>query len=114
MEWFSSLPTPTAVLLAMSASAGAAVLGLLVVHPIIPHRLRSVHNDVSGFILATVGVVYAVLLAFIAVAVWQDFDRADHLVQTEANLVAELYRGTAALPDAAAQTLTHSLFLYAP
>src|SRR5260370_35360322 len=103
MEWFSSLPTPTAVLLAMSASAGAAVLGLLIVHAIIPQPLRSVHNDVSGFILATVGVVYAVLLAFIAVAVWQDFDRADHLVQTEANLGADLYSDTAARPDPAHQ-----------
>src|SRR5260370_32257979 len=98
MEWFSSLPTPTAVLLAMSASAGAAVLGLLIVHPIIPQPLRSVHNDVSGFILATVGVVYAVLLAFIAVAVCQDFDRSDHFVQTEAHLVANLYPDTAPIP----------------
>jgi hypothetical protein len=97
----------------MLASGAAAVLGLLVVHPIIPHRLRSLHNDVSGFILATVGVVYAVLLAFIAVAVWQDFDQADRLVQTEANLVGDLYRNTAAMPDAAAQKLRHYLFVYA-
>jgi len=113
MEWFSSLPTTAAVLLAMLASAAAAVLGLLVVHPIVPHRLRSVHNDVSGFILATVGVVYAVLLAFIAVAGWQDFDQADRLVQTEANLVGDLYRNTAALPDPVAQNLRHYLFVYA-
>src|SRR5579864_3472093 len=113
MEWFSSLPTTAAVLLAMSASAGAAVLGLLIVHPIIPQPLRSVHNDVSGFILAIVGVVYAVLLAFIAVAVWQDFDQADRLVQTEANLVGDLYRNTAALPDPAAEEVRHYLFVYA-
>ena len=113
MEWFASLPTTAAVLLAMSAAAAASVLGLFVVHPIIPQRLRSVHNDVSGFILAIVGVVYAVLLAFIAVAVWQDFDRADQLVQTEANLVADLYRDTAALPDPAAEEVRHYLFVYA-
>lgn len=113
MQWFSSLPTTEAVLLAMLASTAAATAGLFIVHPVIPHRMRSVHNDVSGFILATVGVVYAVLLAFIAVAVWQDFDQADRLVQTEANLVGDLYRDTAALPDPTAQALRHYLFVYA-
>lgn len=113
MAWFSSLPTTVAVLLAMLACGAAAVLGLLIVHPIIPHRLRSAHNDVSGFILATVGVVYAVLLAFIAIAVWQDFDQADRLVQTEANLVGDLYRNTVALPEPMAQNLRHDLFVYA-
>lgn len=113
MGWFINLPTTGAVLLAMSASAAASVLGLFIVHPIIPHRLRSVHNDVSGFVLAIVGVVYAVLLAFVAVAVWQDFDQADRLVQTEANLVGDLYRNTAALPDPVGQNLRHYLFVYA-
>lgn len=113
MEWFVNLPTTSAMLLAMSASAAASIVCLLIVHPVIPHRLRSVHNDVSGFILAVVGVVYAVLLAFVAVAVWQDFNQADRLVQTEANLVGDLYRNTAALPDPAGERLRHYLFVYA-
>jgi hypothetical protein len=113
MNWFLGLPTTGAVLLAMSASAAVSVLGLAVVHPIVPHRLRSLHNDVSGFVLAIVGTVYAVLLAFIAVAVWQSFDQADRLVQTEANLVADLYRNTATLPEPEAEKLRHFLFVYA-
>lgn len=113
MEWFANLPTTAAVLLAMAVAAAAAVAGLFIVHPIVPHRLRSAHNDVSGFILAIMGVVYAVLLAFIAVAVWQDFDRADHLVQTEANLVEDLYRGTVAISEPTAGKLRHYLFVYA-
>jgi hypothetical protein len=47
---------------------------------------------VSGFTFATVGVIYAVLLAFVAVAVWQNFAQTDNQVQTEANLVGDLYR----------------------
>lgn len=113
IEWFLNLPTTYAVLLAMSGSAAVSVLGLVVVHPVVPHRLRSMHNEVSGFVLAIIGTVYAVLLAFVAVAVWQSFDQADRLVQTEANLVADLYSNTVALPDAAAEKLRHYLFVYA-
>ena len=78
-----------------------------------PHSLRRTHNDVSGFTLAIVGVVYAVLLAFIAVAVWQGFGEADALVQTEANLAGDLYRNSVELADPLATKLRHNLFVYA-
>jgi len=80
---------------------------------ILPHPIRSTHNDVSGFILAIVGVISAVLLAFIAVAVWQNFAQVDNLVLTEANLAGDLYRDTAALPDPMASALRDSVFVYA-
>ncbi len=57
--------------------------------------------------------IYAVLLAFIAVVVWEDFRKADALVQTEANLVGNLYRDTVGLPDPLASGLRHTLFVYA-
>jgi hypothetical protein len=97
----------------MAGAAGISVLGLLAIHYVVPHNLRRTHNDVSGFTLAIVGVVYAVLLAFIAVAVWQGFGEADALVQTEANLAGDLYRDSVALPDPLATKLRHTLFVYA-
>lgn len=112
-NWFSDLPTTTAVIIALTAGAGLSALGLLVVHPLFPHRVRSTHNDVSGFVLGIVGVIYAVLLAFIAVAIWQNFGRAEDLVQSEANLVGDLYRDTVAIPDPTASKLRNYLFDYA-
>jgi hypothetical protein len=97
----------------MIAAAILSIAGLLVFHRLVPHRLRSEHNDVAGFTMAIAGVVYAVLLAFIAVAVWQGYGQADMLVQSEANLVGNLYRDTAGLPDPQAQELRHTLFVYA-
>jgi len=97
----------------MLLGAGISCLGLLMVHRLLPHGIRSAHNDVAGFVLAIVGVTYAVLLAFIAVAVWQSFGQAEDLVETEANLVGNLYRDTSALPEPAASTLRDDLFVYA-
>jgi hypothetical protein len=111
-RWLCLLPTTVAVLIAVLGSAAASVLGLIVVHFAIPHRLRSLHNDLAGFVLAIVGVIYAVLLAFIAVAVWQNYSDVDNLVQTEANLVDDLYRGTISLPPDLAVKLRQDLFDY--
>jgi hypothetical protein len=111
-QWLCLIPTTLAVFIAVFGSAAASVGGLLVFHFTIPHRLRSLHNDLAGFVLAVVGVIYAVLLAFIAVAVWQTYSDVDNLVQTEANLVDDLYRDTISLPPAVAQQLRANLFDY--
>jgi len=112
-NWLTNLPTTEAVIFALATGAGVSALGLAITHPLLPHRVRSTHNDVSGFILGIVGVIYAVLLAFIAVAVWENFGRAETLVQTEANLVGNLYRDTVAFQEPAGSKLRHYMFVYA-
>lgn len=111
-QWLSLLPTTIAVILAVFGAAALSVLGLLVIHAAIPHGLRSRHNDLAGFVLAIVGVIYAVLLAFIAVAVWESYTEVDNLVQTEANLVDDLYRNTISLPPDLAVEIRRDLFDY--
>jgi hypothetical protein len=54
-------------------------------------RLRA-NNDVAGFEFATVGVLYAVLLGFAVIIVWEKFREAQNTVAQEAGAVATLYR----------------------
>jgi hypothetical protein len=54
-------------------------------------RLRS-NNQVAGFKFATVGVLYAVLLAFAVIIVWEKFNDADNEVAREASASATVYR----------------------
>jgi Na+/proline symporter len=54
-------------------------------------RLR-INNEVAGFTFATVGVLYAVLLAFAVIIVWEKFSEAEHSVAQEAGAAATLYR----------------------
>jgi hypothetical protein len=53
---------------------------------------------VAGFIYAVVGVVYAVLLGFSAIIVWEQFRRAQEGVDKEANALADLYRNSRVFP----------------
>jgi hypothetical protein len=68
-----------------------AVVGLGAVQRAVPASLRREHNDVAGFIYAVVGVVYAVLLALVVIAVWEEHEAAKATVGSEANELAEVF-----------------------
>src|SRR5918997_4360927 len=63
----------------------AAVAGLVLVQRLVPASIRKENNDVAGFIYAALGVIYAVLLALVVIAVWEDFGRGRVTVEGEAN-----------------------------
>jgi len=86
LEALYDLPAALCAALLIGVTIGASLLVLLAAH-----RLRRSHNDVAGFLIAIVGVIYAVLLGFIAVAVWQDYNAADAIVQHEASTAGDIY-----------------------
>jgi Protein of unknown function (DUF4239) len=61
-------------------------------------RLRA-NNEIAGFKFATIGVLYAVLLAFAIIVVWQKFSDADLDVVQEAGAAENLYRLSQGLSD---------------
>jgi uncharacterized membrane protein YdcZ (DUF606 family) len=61
-------------------------------------RLRA-NNEIAGFKFATIGVLYAVLLAFAIIVVWQKFSDADLDVVNEAGAAENLYRLSQGLSD---------------
>src|SRR4051794_18620323 len=56
-------------------------------------RLRH-NNEVAGFKFAAVGVLYAVLLGFAVITVWEKLSEAENVVGQEAAAIATLYRLT--------------------
>ena len=79
--------------------------GLLLFQRIVPEPARRVENDVVAGTMAIVGVAYAVLIAFIAVATWQAFTDADKTTDVEASHIANLYRDVEGLPAAIADPI---------
>jgi hypothetical protein len=76
-----------------------AVVGLEAVQRAVPASLRQQHNDVAGFIYAVVGVIYAVLLALVVIAVWEEHEAAKATVGSEANELAEVFWLAHRFPD---------------
>jgi hypothetical protein len=76
-----------------------AVVGLVVVQRLVPPDRREEQNNVAGFIYAVLGVAYAVLLAFVVIAVWQDYKTAQTTAESEANELAGVYFLASQLPE---------------
>jgi hypothetical protein len=68
-----------------------ALAGLELVQRLVPASSRQPHNDVAGFIYAALGVIYAVLLALVVIAVWEQYRAASETVEQESNATAEIF-----------------------
>ncbi len=86
-------------LLVVAVSVLIAVTGLAVMQRVVPSQLRQEHNDVAGFIYAVLGVIYAVLMALVVIAVWEDFATARDTAEREASELADVFRLAHPLPD---------------
>ena len=73
-------------------------------------RLR-INNEVAGFKFATVGVLYAVMLAFVIV-VWEKFSEAERDVAMEAGAAATIFRLSDGIDGAAGATLREAVASY--
>ena len=72
----------------------------------------SLNNEVAGFKFAVVGVFYAVLLAFVVVAVWEDYRDTEVAVRNEAKAVANLHQVSFALPAGIGEGVRNNLLSY--
>ena len=72
----------------------------------------ALNNEVAGFKFAVVGVFYAVLLAFVVVAVWEDYRDTETAVRNEAKALADLHQVSYALQDEAGNKMRRHMAAY--
>ena len=77
-----------------------------------PTIVEGHHNDVAGFLIAVVGVVYAVTLAFIVIVTWEGFRDARDTATAEAGALRSLYRDAQALPEPTRSAVTDLALRY--
>ncbi|HEX4387469.1 MAG TPA: DUF4239 domain-containing protein [Steroidobacteraceae bacterium] len=91
MKFFTDLPIWALFILLLLLTA-LAMSGPLLIRRRIPfHSLRT-NNEVAGFKFATIGVLYAVLLAFVVIIVWERFHDAERALVAESGAAATIYR----------------------
>jgi hypothetical protein len=80
--------------LIVAASVAFASLGVLLGRRVLHQHVAAFHNEVIISLFATASVVYAVLLGFLVVVVWEGYDNAHRNVAEEAASLVPLYRLT--------------------
>ncbi|MBF0216355.1 MAG: DUF4239 domain-containing protein [Candidatus Omnitrophica bacterium] len=89
---------PLGVILIFSAIA-VSILALFAVKRFAPRGILGQHTELTASIFEAVGMAYTVMLAFMVVVSWQNFDRTSAHVASEANELMNLYRDSEAFPD---------------
>ena len=73
-----------------------SVGGLLIARRFVPHKILKMHNELINAIFGAIALAYTVLLAFVVVVSWQNFDKAKDHVESEANSLVDLHRASGA------------------
>jgi hypothetical protein len=71
------------------------------------------NQEVAGFKFAVVGVAYGVLLAFVVIAVWSEFERTERDSYAEAERFYNLHRNSYNFPEETGSKIRQTLIAYA-
>jgi hypothetical protein len=95
------VPSPLLALLFLAVAIGASLCATWLVRRRTELTTLESNKEVAGFIIAIVGALYSVLLAFVVASVWEQFEDAAVLAEQEAELAVSLYRDAAAFSSEA-------------
>lgn len=93
-------------------AVAVTALGIVIVRRIVDRHVAEGHNDVLVPIFLTSGTIYAVFLAFIVVAVWEDYGAAHTNVADEASALTTMYRASTGMDQAPGGELRHLIREY--
>jgi hypothetical protein len=110
-DWIYDVPTPQLAVLIAGVFVVFFWAGSLLIRPLLRTvvRSRSGGNDIVGYILSCFGVFYGLLLGLIAVAAYQNLNKAEENASREAVTLTALYQDLSAYPDPLRQTLRQEL-----
>ena len=107
------LPLSVLALLVVGLPILLAVVGLLLVRSRVPHPRLQPHHDVAGYIYSGLAVLYAVLLAFVVIIVWEQFNTTDIRVHKEADELSNLFHAAQVFPTPVQQVILDAVRSYA-
>ena len=97
-KWLiTNIPTAVLGIGLVLVIVGLALGGFVIVRRRLEHRKLVSLQDVAGFLIAVVGVLYAVVLAFVVVIQWAQYNDASNTATSEGNALGSLYRDAVAL-----------------
>ncbi|MGB8520360.1 MAG: hypothetical protein WCD38_09405 [Candidatus Tumulicola sp.] len=113
MEWASFAPALLTLVAFVVIPAVLAVVAQMLFNRVVSHDRLIPHHDVAGFLVAVVGVLYAVVLGFVVVTSWSAFDSAQQNADVEAGDVGDAFGFAQMLPEPRREHMRRSLAAYA-
>ena len=109
----SQIPTVVLLVVLMIAGNLPPLLTLWLVRRRYKAEVLKEHHDVAGYTFNVIGVLYAVLVAFVLLAAWQQFQNTEDVCEAEGAVLRNLHRNSYMLPAAAQVPARQALIDYA-
>lgn len=109
VDFLYSHPTWEVGLVVIGIWTGLALLGLWIFQHLVDVKTRQEDTDTVGLTFAIVAVVYAVLIAFIVVDVFETSAKGEQIATAEANKLSNLMLDSAGLPAQTAEGVRKDL-----
>lgn len=107
------MPAWSLLVLFVVAFAAFAIGGQFALHRTLPHTQFVEHNEVAGFIIAVAGTMYAVVLGFVTVVVWQQYDSTRERLAAETSAAGNAWHMAVGLPPQVRRRIRSDLQQYA-
>ncbi|MEO6694922.1 MAG: hypothetical protein ABIY50_00645 [Ignavibacteria bacterium] len=109
---FLNLPTFFLCLIAVSISAALSIVAIIIIRKKFDWQFFKSNHEVAGFLFNALGLIYAVLVAFVVYSAWTDYDEAKHFADEEANQVHDLFLLSKGLPQQYHKPISENLLDY--
>ena len=98
-------------ILIVVAFVGLSQLGLFVFN-LIQSQPPKQGNEVAGIMFGGISMIYSLVLAFVIVAVWENYEDLNKTIETETDKMNSIMAHTATLPDSLKKPLDLALYSY--
>jgi Protein of unknown function (DUF4239) len=112
VHFLTTSPLWLVALVLVGLTSLIAMIGPIVIRKRMSLEQLRTNNEVAGFKFATVGVIYAVLLGFAVIVVWEKFNEAENDVALEAGAAATIYRLANGVPGESGAAIRESITEY--
>lgn len=109
----SKSPVWAPILVTVILSCGIAGLVHFILRWKYRHETLEKNNEVAGFNYAVLGVIYSVLLAFMTLAVYEEYKEGRNVLRHEAGTIINLHQMAEGLPEPARSRIQDRLIAYA-
>ena len=102
-------------ILAVSMIVGlplASVVGCSAIRTRWPSLADGDNNEFAGVVLSVLGGIYGIVLAFVIVVLWEQFQDAQNIVSQETTALSQIVRDSRAFPDDARRPLVIAVRSY--
>jgi len=112
--WFGQLPLAVALPLFVGGFVLGSCLIVVALRPVVRRLVDDPEqwDRVLGHVIGTFGVFFGILLALVAVSVYENYTDAREAALKEAGQITALYRGTTGLPSDVAEPLQQTMKEY--